>query len=54
MSEFKPQCFGLYKDSSESCNTCEVRQKCAEQLVINILEGKSKRPSIIIEVKDDE
>jgi hypothetical protein len=48
----EPLCFGSYKDSSVNCQLCDDRQRCAEQLVKNILEGKSKRPSLIINLKD--
>lgn len=45
-----PKCFGEFWETNPACQPCEHRQKCAEELVKRILEGRSVRPSAIIEV----
>jgi len=46
-----PLCWGLYKDNQSCCQNCDSSQGCAEELVVSILEGRSKRPSTIVELK---
>ena len=43
-----PLCWGQYKDLEECCKNCNSSQRCAEELVLSILEGRSRRPSAII------
>ena len=45
-----PLCFGQYKDSKDCCIVCPHGQECAKELVKRILEGRSVRPSAIIEL----
>ena len=44
----RPKCFGEFWESNPSCESCPVMQPCAEELVKLILEGRSRRSSIII------
>lgn len=55
MSEkVKPKCHGEFWETNPSCPPCEFKQDCAEELVLRILEGRSVRPSAIIEMGADE
>ena len=46
-----PLCWGQYKDNQPCCQNCGSSQGCAEELVCSILEGRSRRPSRIVELK---
>lgn len=44
----KPVCWGMYKDNNDNCQECARKQACYQELVVSILEGRSRRSSAII------
>lgn len=54
---FKPMCFGQFKEQNPACQQCKkdndsIFYECHKELVLSILEGRSVRPSVIIEWKE--
>ena len=48
----KPKCFGEFWETNPSCPPCDHKGVCAQELVLRILEGRSCRPSAIMEVSE--
>lgn len=52
MRDDVPICFGLYKDNRRYCLECKSRDDCVEELVCSIVEGRSRRPSAVVTLKE--